>query len=725
MFKALGLCFLLSCISVNAFAQSPTPVGNSENATSDSYVTVLKTDAVTSSDATSLPAPVAQPAPVVKENPPPKPVVFETPSMFSAVVPTLLSGTGLIQTMMAASGVPWTFSVALHGEFFRYHDFLIANQDEVNTRSAYGVHFHMFFPHSIETFGILYSTSNINERTHLVETYEPATQMALGDLVLGAKYSRVMTPFLNIGAVLSGRLYSGMAKVGPDFSATSVGMHVLASIAGRRWLPKSLVDFNAHFNVGYIYDGSENLLGPVPRSANHLTVEPLYSYMIQAFALGVSKNRLQFSLGMDFPLHIGSTVLTPIVEYGLKYYVGGANGDLMGWRQRVSVKGNVALDDALSQNLVLGLRWHVRPQVALTAGVDVALDYAGYAVAPPLALYNVFAMVSYHVAPSVPACVPEVREVVREVKLPVPPVKTGIIHGVVTDASGAFLEGAVIEWVGTSYPRTATNAQGRFASIALPLGSYTLRVTKQDFHEQETVVNVVRTDGPTEIAIQLKAKGPEQCSLFIFVKDEESKPVGGILKVQGKTMDEKEMAQEVSLSAEGKAEVKVFAGAYEITFNEPEHLTRSTTVTLPKCTVTPVELVVKKKPAKTVATLNRKQRAITITERIQFKLDSAELITESLIILDEVAALMIENPEILELEIQGHTDNKGKPEHNLQLSQQRADAVRAYLISQGVKGERLIAKGYGHTKPRYANISQRLREKNRRVEFKITKMKQD
>ncbi len=105
----------------------------------------------------------------------------------------------------------------------------------------------------------------------------------------------------------------------------------------------------------------------------------------------------------------------------------------------------------------------------------------------------------------------------------------------------------------------------------------------------------------------------------------------------------------------------MFAGAYEIVFNEPEHLTRSTTVALPKCTATPVELVVKKKPAKSAAAINRKQRAITITERIQFKLDSAELLPESLIILDEVAALMIENPEILELEVQGHTDNKALP----------------------------------------------------------------
>ncbi len=723
MSRATGISFLLFLLmafdAANAFADPAKTPETPEAAkpAADPYVTVLKNDAVATADAT----PVAAPAPSAPASPS---RTHAHPPVSVIPAPTLLAATGLFQTMAAAGAIPWTFSVALHGEFFRYHDFIVANQDETDTRSAYGVHFHMFFPHSIEAFGIIYSMSNINERRHLVETYEPATQMALGDFVFGAKYYRAVKPFLSVGAAVVGRLYSGMAEVGPDFSATSAGLHLLASLSGRTWLPKSPIPFNAHLNIGYVHDGSANLLGDAPRSANHLTVEPLYGYMVQAFALGVSQSRVQFSLGLEFPFLFRHTVVAPILEYGFRYYTAGADDNLMGWRHRVAVNGSVAPDDAFSQNAVLGVRWHVRPDVAVSAGVEVTLDYPGFAVAPPSPVYNVFAMLSYHANPRA-ACIPEVREVVREVDRTPPPAKTGIIQGTVTDANGAPLEGAVVEFVGTSHPRTATDAQGRFASVPLAPGSYTLRVGKKDYHDQETVVNVVKTDGPTDVALQLKAKGPELCSVYVFVKDEEGKPVGGSLKVQGKTMDEKDVAQDVALSAEGKAEVKVFPGAYEIVFNEPEHLTRSSTVTLPKCTVTPVEMVVKKKPAKSTATINRKQRAITITERIQFKLDSAELLPESLIILDEVAALMIENPEILELEVQGHTDDKGKPEHNLQLSQERADAVRAYLISQGVKADRLTAKGYGHTKPRYANISSRLREKNRRVEFKIVKMKQD
>jgi len=665
----------------------------------------------------SDPAPESDPAPVL-----------DVPSVpVEAPVPlaTLAAGSGLFQTLTAVPGVPWTFGLALHLEYFRYGDFLVAGQHETNTRTAGGVHFHMFFPHAIEAFATIYSMSNLNEREHLVGTLEPSTQSALGDLLFGAKYSHRVTPFLNVGGALVARLYSGMGEAGPDLSATSVGVHLLASLDGRTLAPKAPIPFLVHLNLGYVHDGSSKLLGDVPRSADFTTVEPLYGYMVQAFAMGVTQSRVQFSLGFEAPLRVKGTILSPVLEYGFRLHTDGADDTLMGWRHRVAVNGNVAPDDSFSQNLMLGLRWHVTRQVAVSAGVDLAMDYPGFAVAPPQPVYNVFAMLSYHAAETRGPCVPEVREVVKEVDRTPKAEPMGTIRGTVTDAQGAPVEGATVDFVGAGLPRQATDAQGTFTSVPVKPGNYTVRVGKKDFHDVELPVVVAKTDAPTEVRLQLKAKGPEQCSIYVFVKDEAGQPVGGALKVQGKTMDDKEVAQDVTLSAEGKAEVKVFPGAYELVYSEPEHLTRSATVTLPKCAATPIELVVKKKPAKSTATINRKQRQITITERIQFKLDSAELLAESFIILDEVAALMIDNPEILGLEVQGHTDDKGKADHNLKLSQDRADAVREYIIKQGVKGDRLTAKGYGHTKPRFANISTRLREKNRRVEFKINKMKED
>lgn len=71
------------------------------------------------------------------------------------------------------------------------------------------------------------------------------------------------------------------------------------------------------------------------------------------------------------------------------------------------------------------------------------------------------------------------------------------------------------------------------------------------------------------------------------------------------------------------------------------------------------------------------------------------------------------------IEIGGHTDYTGSDAYNQTLSQKRASAVRAYLISQGISAERLTAKGYGEAKPIASNETEEGKAENRRVEFKI------
>ena len=90
--------------------------------------------------------------------------------------------------------------------------------------------------------------------------------------------------------------------------------------------------------------------------------------------------------------------------------------------------------------------------------------------------------------------------------------------------------------------------------------------------------------------------------------------------------------------------------------------------------------------------------------------------------LDELVTV-IQDPEALtwSLEIQGHTDNKGGTVENQKLSEDRANAVKKYLVDKGVKAERIIAKGFGLTKPIATNDTAEGREKNRRVEFIIKK----
>jgi outer membrane protein OmpA-like peptidoglycan-associated protein len=86
---------------------------------------------------------------------------------------------------------------------------------------------------------------------------------------------------------------------------------------------------------------------------------------------------------------------------------------------------------------------------------------------------------------------------------------------------------------------------------------------------------------------------------------------------------------------------------------------------------------------------------------------------------DLVEILKIKNTMVVE--IQGHTDNVGKDEDNMKLSQDRASEVRKYLISKGIDQARLSAKGYGPTMPVADNASDEGKAKNRRTSLKVIK----
>ncbi|HYD98350.1 MAG TPA: OmpA family protein [Alphaproteobacteria bacterium] len=101
---------------------------------------------------------------------------------------------------------------------------------------------------------------------------------------------------------------------------------------------------------------------------------------------------------------------------------------------------------------------------------------------------------------------------------------------------------------------------------------------------------------------------------------------------------------------------------------------------------------------------------------ITFDTGKATLVAESEAVLAEVRALL-EGHADLKLRIEGHTDNVGKPAANKKLSDDRAAAVKAWLVDQGIDAARLATAGFGDTKPVADNADEEGRAKNRRVEL--------
>lgn len=118
-----------------------------------------------------------------------------------------------------------------------------------------------------------------------------------------------------------------------------------------------------------------------------------------------------------------------------------------------------------------------------------------------------------------------------------------------------------------------------------------------------------------------------------------------------------------------------------------------------------------------------KEEKLDLTDKVNFETDSAKLLPESEELLSEVAKALEDHPEILRIQIGGHTDARAGKRYNKGLSKERASSVRQYLIDHGIAGRRLVAKGFGETKPLGSNKTDEGREKNRRVEFKILKRK--
>lgn len=153
-------------------------------------------------------------------------------------------------------------------------------------------------------------------------------------------------------------------------------------------------------------------------------------------------------------------------------------------------------------------------------------------------------------------------------------------------------------------------------------------------------------------------------------------------------------------------------GWYVITASAEGYLNTTDSVWINDREVTPVVKDLYLQPIEVGVTVRLKN--------IYFDFDRTTLKDESFTELDKVVEFLKQNPSV-EIEISGHTDNKGSDEYNESLSQGRSEAVVQYIVTQGIDGYRLTARGYGESKPIDTNDSEEGRANNRRVAFTVMK----
>ena len=117
--------------------------------------------------------------------------------------------------------------------------------------------------------------------------------------------------------------------------------------------------------------------------------------------------------------------------------------------------------------------------------------------------------------------------------------------------------------------------------------------------------------------------------------------------------------------------------------------------------------------------LSESEREILLAfGNIEFVTGTADLVPGASSGIDLLASYMEKYPD-KKVTLEGHTDNTGSAERNMELSQKRADYIRNVLISKGIAANRITAIGYGQSQPVASNSSQAGRQKNRRIDIKF------
>jgi outer membrane protein OmpA-like peptidoglycan-associated protein len=275
----------------------------------------------------------------------------------------------------------------------------------------------------------------------------------------------------------------------------------------------------------------------------------------------------------------------------------------------------------------------------------------------------------------------------------------------ILDARGGQVSGANIAFVQGPMTGEWHTTDGVLTRSLSP-GNYQVQVMAEGF-----ALSVASVDVPTaeqhEATVRLIPGQAPDARVVLHVTDIDGKAVPASVRVLGVK------GRRVRGESDGVVEFPIEAGAYELVVHAPGYGTARRTVKVEANGSASIDIVLKR------ARVEITDKRIVILDKIFFEIDSDVIKADSFSILDEVVESLLTNGAITLLEVQGHTDDQGKEDYNLGLSQRRAEAVIKYLVASGVQPQRVVARGYGEAKPLQPGEADEARAANRRVEFHI------
>ena len=617
-------------------------------------------------------------------------------------IPSLRGSTGMWHLSSALTPPEGAFGAGLTVGFFSTSDWLVTNDSDNFVGGDLGLWWSPL--RYLQAFADLsaYANSNDMERPTLIQT--------LGDVRLGAKGYYPVVPWYALGGELSVLFLNQVGDVAVEGEATSVDLRFLNSFDFQRI--NASVPIQLHLNFSYFFDHSRNLIDETEAARAAAGDDPFIT-RVERFALNINRlDSFNFAVGLEGTHPAIEDWVRFGVEWNLAVPVNRSGIDYNCLQTRY--RGDDSCLDitgakAFPQTLTIGVRGSPAVRgLTLDAAVDVGLtgtETFAREVAPT-PLWKVLLGLAYAFDLSD-------HEVPQE--CPPPPPPATIAGRVVEEGSQTPIPRAMITYVGREATGMVADGSGRFLSGPLEPGEYVLGVSADGYFEGRCNVNVQGPD--SEVVCSLRPT-PKIGTIVGRVLDAEGAPVTGVritLTPAGRV--EGAVPGPTVTGSDGGFTFEVPAGSYVVGAEHDEYFLRQKQVEVAPRARIEVEMTLAKKPRRAAVTVDAEQ--IRIRRQIHFETDSAVIKGDSFIILDEVADVMLRNPQIRRVEVQGHTDNRGEDDYNQRLSQSRAESVVQYLVDAGVDPRRLEARGYGESQPIAPNVTAAGRAKNRRVEFHI------